>query len=253
MTRRRVRVFPDAHALASAVAERFLRTIGSVLQEREVADVVLTGGTTGIEVLAAVDRSPLRTSVPWQRVRLWWGDERWLPEGDPERNDTQARAALLDHLALDAASVHRFGAADGPDDQETAARRYTQALAAVAGTGLAPRFDLTFLGVGPDGHIASLFPGHDEVLSTAVGALAVRNSPKPPPERLSLTLPTINGSERIWLCLAGADKASALARALTGSAPAQVPAAGVEGRMETVFFVDRAAAAGVPQELLSSE
>lgn len=244
---RRVLVHADRDSLARAVAARFLVTVGGILAEREEATVVLTGGGLGTEVLAAINASHQRDSIDWSRVNLWWGDERWLAAGDPERNDTGAREALLDHVPLDPRRVHWFPTADGPDDLDAAAARYAEEL--TAGSAL-PRFDITFLGVGPDGHIASLFPGLDGIRVAQPGVVPIRNSPKPPPERLSLTLPTINSSDRIWLCLAGSDKASALGLALADVSTVEVPVSGACGKLETLFFVDQSAAVGVPQDLI---
>ena len=116
-----------------------------------------------------------------------------------------------------------------------------------------PIFDITFLGVGPDGHIASLFPHRSGIQVTDRTVIPVRNSPKPPPERLSLTRPVINASQRIWLVLAGADKASALGLALAGASRDEVPVAGIKGRRRTVFFVDADAAAEVPEALIARD
>ena len=116
-----------------------------------------------------------------------------------------------------------------------------------------PRFDVTFLGVGPDGHIASLFPERSGIRERDATVIPVRNSPKPPPERLSLTLPVINSSVRVWLVLAGADKASALGLTLAGASLNEVPAAGVEGTSSTLFFVDADATAEVPESLTATD
>ena len=116
-----------------------------------------------------------------------------------------------------------------------------------------PRFDITFLGVGPDGHVASLFPEAAGIRETEATVIAVRNAPKPPPERLSLTLPVINSSTRIWMVLAGADKASALGLSLAGASINEVPAAGVEGRRSTLYYVDKEATAEVPENLTATE
>ena len=127
--------------------------------------------------------------VDWSRVQLWWGDERWLPSGDAARNDRQAQDALLDHVALRQENIHRFAASDGGLELDAAASEYAQTLAGVAAEGsTVPHFDIAFLGVGPDGHIASLFPGREDISVTDATVISVRNSPKPPPERLSLTL-----------------------------------------------------------------
>ncbi|MCX7521628.1 6-phosphogluconolactonase [Microbacterium sp. STN6] len=249
---RRVLVHPDKAALAASVAARFLTKTVDILDDVDTANVVLTGGTMGIAVLDAVNGSAARDSVDWGRVHFWWGDERWVPRDDPERNERQARHALLDHIKVPAANIHAFAASDDDVDLDGAAAAYADELAKHAGGGAAhPRFDITFLGVGPDGHIASLFPDAAGIRETQASVVAVRNSPKPPPERLSLTRPVLNASERIWLVLAGADKASALGLALAGAAYTEVPVAGAKGRKRTVFFVDQDAAGEVPENLIA--
>lgn len=248
---RRVILHPDTSALTGAVAARFITKVVDIVGEFHEANVVLTGGTMGIGVLAAINASPARDSIDWSKVNVWWGDERWLPAGDPDRNEVQARAALLDHVALDPARVHPFAASDAGLDLEAAALSYERELAAHAPRdGRYPHFDITFLGMGPDGHVASLFPERSGVRETERTVIPVTGSPKPPPERLSLTLPTINSSARVWLVVAGADKASALGLTLAGASINEVPAAGVEGRRSTLFFVDAAAAAEVDENLI---
>lgn len=249
-TDRTVVVHPDRDDLARAVARRFLRTVSSLLATQDRVDVVLTGGTVGIAVLAAIAESDDRDSVEWSRVHLWWGDDRWVGHGHPDRNDQQARDALINALPAHT-PVHAFPASDEGYDLSAAAARYDEELRR-EGSGNYPRFDITFLGVGPDGHVASLFPDREGPRVMEPAVIAVHDSPKPPPQRLSLTLPLINGSERVWLVLGGADKAAALGLALAGASVAEVPVAGVAGRSETVFFVDRAAAAEVPESLLTT-
>ena len=243
---RRVLVHPDAASLVASVAARFLTKVIDLLDESETIDVCLTGGSAGIGVLAAVADNPARDGIDWSRVRFWWGDERYLPRGDADRNETQARAALLDRLALPAENVHPFPAPGEQPTIEDAAAAYADDLGDTA-------FDITFLGVGPDGHIASLFPDHASVRETVAKVVAETSSPKPPPLRLSLTLPVLNASERIWLVMAGADKAGALGLALADANVASVPVAGVRGRKRTVFFVDQEAAAEVPEGLIDRE
>lgn len=248
---RRVIVHADKGELAGAVAARFITKSIDLIDEFGEVTVVLTGGTMGSAVLEAINASPARDSVDWSRVNVWWGDERWLPAGDPERNETQARAALLDFVTLDPARVHPFPSSDGPYDLDAAAAVYAEDLLEHGGRGSAlPWFDITFLGMGPDGHIASLFPEKSGIRETVATVIPVRNSPKPPPERLSLTLPVINSSARVWLVLAGPDKASALGLTLAGASTNEVPTAGVEGRRRTLFFVDAEAAAEVPENLV---
>lgn len=249
---RRVLVHPDKAALAGSVAARFITKIIDVLEEQEQAHVCLTGGTMGSAVLEAINSSPARDSVDWSRIHFWWSDERYLPRGDAERNETQSRKALLDALTLDAEQIHALPAPGEHPDIESAARAYEQELASAAADGAAyPRFDVLFLGVGPDGHVASLFPDHELIHEAQRVVVAETDSPKPPPQRLTFTLPVINSADRIWLVLAGADKASALGLALAGASVNDVPAAGVEGRKRTVFFVDSEAAAEVPEALIT--
>jgi len=254
MSERRLLVHPDKPTMAASVAERFVTKLTKLLLDNETVDVILTGGTMGSAVLAAVNVSPDRDAVDWSRIRFWWGDERWLPKGDPERNETQAREALLDHLAIDESAIHAFAASDEGMDLDAAAAAYAQELRDHAAPGSElPLFQVTFLGVGPDGHIASLFPERSGIREKNATVIAVRNSPKPPPERLSLTLPVINSSERIWLVLAGGDKASALGLVLAGVSSNEVPAAGANGVRRTDFHVDSEASAEVPESLTTTE
>lgn len=250
---RRVIVHHDKQSLAGAVAARFITKVVDLQDEQSGVNIVLTGGSVGTAVLAAINTSPARDTIDWSRVQLWWGDERWLPSGDPERNDQQARDALLDHVALRPENIHYFPASDGELGLDAAAAHYAEELAAAGDGSALPHFDITFLGVGPDGHIASLFPNREGIRVTDATVVSVRNSPKPPPERLSLTIDAINSSDRVWLVMAGADKASALGLALAGVSMFEVPAAAAEGRKRTVFFVDRDAAAEVPGDLIATE
>ncbi len=177
-----------------------------------------------------------------------------MPRGHADRNETQARAVLLDALPVDPARVHPMPASDGPDgdDPEAAAARYADALADAAkpGTATLPHFDVLLLGVGEDGHVASVFPEHPVAYETRPVS-AVRGSPKPPPVRVTLTLPTINTAEEVWLVAAGPEKAGAVRIALAGAGPVQVPAAGVRGVENTLWLLDRAAAHELPPSFRS--
>ncbi len=244
-------VYADAAALAEAVAERLAVRLLDAQAARGHADVVLTGGRIADAVHRALAASsPARDGIDWSRVDVWWGDERFLPAGDPERNETQARAALLGAVPLDPARVHPMGASDGPDgtDPEAAAGRYAAELAKSAkpGSEELPHFDVLMLGVGEDGHIASIFPEHPSGYATGTVA-AVHNSPKPPPTRITLTRSTINTAEEVWLIASGAGKADAIGLALAGAGPVQVPAAGAQGVSRTLWLLDEAAAAQVPR------
>jgi 6-phosphogluconolactonase len=247
----------DGPLLAQAVAARLVTKLVDAQSVKGEAHLVLTGGTVGIGTLAALAELPARDAVDWKRLHLWWGDERFLPSGDPERNDTQARAALLDKLDLDAAYVHPMPATDGPDshDVDAAAERYAAELARYAPTNAdvagfdTPQFDVVLLGMGPDGHIASLFPEHPGVYEEEASVIGVRNSPKPPPTRISLTFRVIEAAREVWVVAAGAEKAAAVHMALTGTGRVQIPAAGARGRVRSLWLLDRAAAAQLPPGL----
>lgn len=242
-------VHRDRDALVSAVADRLTATIEAALAARDTAHVVLTGGGVGTAVLAGMRGA----RVDWSRVHLWWGDERFLPAGDAERNETQARAALLDHVAADPSRVHAVPPAERAGDPEAAAAEYARQLAgyAVDPTGAAvavPPFDVLLLGVGDDGHVASLFPGHPGAHVDDLSVTGVRGAPKPPPERVSLTFPAIRAAREVWLLVSGGDKARAVALALSGAGALQFPAAGATGSQRTVWLIDEAAAAQLPPD-----
>lgn len=242
-------VHADATVLAEAVAARLLVRLVDAQAARGEASVVLTGGRVAAAVYRAVAASPARDSVDWSRVDLWWGDERFVPAGHPDRNETQAREALAG-LPLDPDRVHPMPAADGPDgdDPDAAAARYADQLAAAGGPAPLPQFDVLLLGVGEDGHVASVFPEQPAARETRP-VCGVRESPKPPPVRVTLTLPTINHAERVWVVAAGPDKAGPVELALSGADPARIPAAGVAGVDQTLWLLDRDAAAKVAHRL----
>lgn len=250
-------VHPDAETLAQATAARLLLRLVDAQSLHRPVHAVLTGGTIGIRLLADAADSPLRDAVDWTGVHVWWGDERFLPAGHADRNDTQARNALLDGLPLPPENVHPVPGpgAPGIGSPEDAAAAYAAELARYAtapeGSSLQPSddagpavpvFDVLLLGMGPDGHVASLFPGQDSVEVTDRTAVGVHGSPKPPPERVSLTFPAIEAAEEVWLVVAGADKADAVARALAKGPVAETPAAGAHGRRRTLWLLDAAAA-----------
>lgn len=254
MTAPQVVVHRDKELMAQAAAARLLTKIVDAQAARGSASVVLTGGRNGNGLLAALAAAPARDAVDWSRLDLWWGDERFLPEGHADRNVTQAREALLDAVDLDPARVHAMPASDGPHggDVDAAAEAYAAELARAArpeNHGAVPSFDVTLLGVGPDTHVASLFPELPAVRETERMVVGVRGAPKPPPVRLSLTLPAIRAAREVWLLAAGEDKAGAVTMALSGAGELQAPAAGAYGRRRTLWLLDRAAAAGLPREL----
>jgi 6-phosphogluconolactonase len=246
-------VHQDATLLAQAVAARIITALVDVQAARGEASIVMTGGGIADATLRELADSPARAAIDWTRLTVWWGDERFLPEGHPDRNVTQAREALLDRVDLDPARVHPMPASDGPagDDVDAAAAAYAAELAAAAQPGDhggIPTFDVLLLGLGPDGHVASLFPESPALYDDAT-VVPVRGSPKPPPTRISLSLGTINTAREAWLIVAGEEKAAAARLALSGAGPTAVPAAGARGRVATRWLLDRAAASRLPATL----
>ncbi|WAC58267.1 6-phosphogluconolactonase [Gordonia sp. SL306] len=237
-------VFDDKNDLVATAANRFVDLVTRAQTERGVASVVLTGGSNGIAILRALAADS--GDIDWSRVELFWGDDRFVPADDPERNHGQARDALLDHVPVDPDRIHPMAASDGEfgDDIEAAAAAYATVLGHV-GTGQVPHFDLHLLGMGGEGHINSLFPHTAATAETEKTVVAVEESPKPPPRRITLTLPVVNRSKAVWFLVAGDDKAEAVAAAHTGASAADWPCAGAHGTDETVWFLDRAAAANL--------
>lgn len=264
----RINIHPSFDVLAATTAARLITKLLDVQNERGEATVVLTGGTVGIATLKAVVESPACAAVDWSKVNFWWGDERFVAADDPDRNAKQAAEALLSRVGTDPARIHQMGASDQFDDVDAAAADYVRQLveaaedehrrsdepdatdSGVTVTPTLPRFDVLLLGIGPDAHIASLFPEMAGIRAKGTPVVGVTDSPKPPPLRTSLTLSAINSAQEIWLVAAGDDKAGAVGLALAGANPVQVPAAGPRGRVKTLWLLDQEAAAKVPEQLI---
>ncbi len=257
-----VSIHPDPSLLAAAVAARLVTRLVDVQNELGSATVVLTGGTMGIAALQAVAECPAQRAVDWSRVHFWWGDERFLPAGHPDRNATQAWSALLDKVGVDPQKVHEVGTTNQFATEDDAASDYAAQLAAVAGAesgnnagpdARVPRFDVLLLGVGPDAHVASLFPELAGIRTTGRTVVGVADAPKPPPKRVSLTLEAINTANQVWIAVSGKDKAGAVGLALANAGHVQVPAAGARGLRKTLWLIDQEAAAQLPGRLIVPE
>ena len=261
MTSRTMVTYPDPQTLAEAVAARLLLAASDALARpgRQRFDIALTGGTDGGRVLAAVAGSPLLGVVDWSRVHLWWGDERFVAADSPDRNAVQARRALLDGLVasgrLPEANIHEMPAdtrpADAVADAEPeenlrlvadAADAYQREL--LEQLGERPGMDVALFGMGPDAHFASLFPGRDEVLvdDPHVLTAGVIDSPKPPPLRVTFTVPMVAASRRTWVVASGGRKAEALAKAAEEPRNPQAPVSYADAGDELLWLVDDAAA-----------
>jgi 6-phosphogluconolactonase len=247
MTAPDVHVLADADTLATEVARRLVDRLAQVQAQGRVPALGLTGGTIAERLYAEMARLHQHgadASLDWARVDFWWGDERYVPAGDEQRNAGQARAALLDLVPVDPARVHEMPASDGPyDDVEAAAAAYSEEVRS-QGSGA---FDVLLLGLGENGHVASLMPGHPQLDVHDRVAVAVTDSPKPPPVRISLTYDTLNRSHDVWFIVSGAGKAEATERALDGADLHEIPATGVQAQQDTVWFVDEAAVSRLPR------
>lgn len=233
----RVEVHDDSATLATAVAGELLTRLTDAQANGGVPQISLTGGTIAEDIHRELARLAPASEVDWSRVVVWFGDERFVAPDSPDRNVGQAREAFLD--AVGATQVHPMPSTADAADVDAGAAAYAETLRE-HGSG---EFDVMMLGIGPDGHIASLFPGFPQLDVTDQVAVGVTGSPKPPPERISLTLSALNRSRSVWFLVSGSGKAAAVAAALGGADLHDIPAAGVTGREETIWFLDREAAA----------
>lgn len=239
----------DAAALASRVGSAVTAVLEEELAHNGIAHLVLTGGTIGTALLTEIDA---KNALDWERIHVWWGDERWVDEDSTERNAVQARKGFLDRVTIPSRNIHEMPAEDSGLTLGEAAQAYASELARagwnnLSTDGLLPHFAVLLLGVGPDAHVASLFPEHPAAENVTDTVTTVRNSPKMPPERLSLTFPTIDSADRVWIVASGSDKAEAVRAALTLCDPVSAPVSAVHGRQETKLFADSEAAALVIQ------
>ena len=235
-------VHQDTTDLNVSTAARLAAKLIEVQATGAIPRIVLTGGGSGIGLLAELNASAAKEEIDFSRIEFFWGDERFVPLEDPERNEKQARDALLDHVAVDPSMVHAMASSDGEfgDDVDGAAAAY----AAVVGDD--PRFDVVMLGMGPEGHVASIFPESPAVFEKEATVVSVRNCPKPPPTRISLTLPTIRTADEVWIITGGDGKAEAVHRALSGVDEVDLPVSGAVGRYRTLFLLDQGSASRLP-------
>jgi 6-phosphogluconolactonase len=233
-------VHASADEVVAALTARMLARLAEIQRDFRVPQVALTGGRIATRAYGNLGEQGANSAVDWSRIELWWGDERFVPAENSDRNAEPA-LELLSGLGLSPDRVHPMPAADAGKELDQAAEAYAAELGDTV-------FDICLLGLGPDGHVASLFPEHPS--SYAEGdVIAVRASPKPPPERISLTLPVINRSREVWFLVSGSDKAAAAKMALLGAGPVQVPGAGVAGAERTLWLMDAEAASELPADL----
>ncbi len=244
MSERELRVFAGAQEMAAAGAELFVRLADEARAAGRPFSVALSGGTTPRAMLALLASDAFRDRIDWAAVEIFWSDERAVPPDDPQSNFGMAKAALLDHVPVPAAHVHRMPAEQTP--LVAVADGYAAEIRRTLGVGRArtPRLDLVMLGMGPDGHTASLFP-ETAALEDRHRLVAANHVPKLDAERLTFTPKLINAAAHVLLLIAGEDKAAALREVLEGERrPSLYPAQLVAPEDGTAYwYVDRAAAA----------
>jgi 6-phosphogluconolactonase len=242
-----VRPFASADDVADAAVYLFVTLAAKAVAERGDFFCSLAGGTTPLSSYRILAAPVISSKVNWERTHVFWGDERCVPEGSKDRNDEAALEALLRKVPLPSKNIHRI-----PAMQPDAAQQYESDLLRAFSSSLSlplkespvssdiPRFDLILLGMGPDGHTASLFPGLPAVEEKTRLVVRVNGAPKPPPARVTFTLPLINAARHVAFLVTGRDKNGALRRVLNGD-PA-LPAARVAPRDGTLAFLADAAA-----------
>lgn len=214
---------------------------GQGLYDDGIARVVLTGGGAGIgllEQLRDLDWAAQRQQedfptlrIDWSRVHVFFGDERVVPVDHPDSNEGQARSALLDHVPVNPSWIHSYLLGELSPAQSAA--HYQRVLTQWAPKG----FDLHLLGMGGEGHINSLFPHTDALRESSQLVVPVFDSPKPPAERVTLTMPAIESAQHVWLLVSGQEKAEAAGHVMAGSDPLDWPAAGARGTVNTRLYL----------------
>lgn len=224
--------------VARQASLEIVETLRIVLAKKHEAHIALTGGTVGILTLQVLPQAISESQLDITNVHFWWGDERFVESNSADRNYNQAMTAFSEQINIAPDKLHAFPSSDNGLSLEAAKEQFIHHMKKVFGD-VEPAMDLTILGMGPDGHVASLFPGmnHDAGL-----IVSVEDSPKPPPQRLSFSMALINRSERIIFVVAGIDKAEAV-EAVHKDPECELPAAKVEAKGQTLWIIDEAAGA----------
>ena len=247
-----IEILPDEDALAARAADLFAQAAQEAAAARGRFAAALSGGASPQPLYRRLARQQFTQTVPWRRVHLYWGDERCVPPDDPASNYGAAERLFIRHVPIPPTSVHRV---HGEEGAERAADAYEEELRALAArerpTSELPVFDLVLLGLGSDGHTASLFPHSpelEEVERLAVATVAPDGSP-----RVTVTYPVIGAARRVWFLVSGAAKAGMVAEVLEGlRVPKAVPAQAVAPVKGTLtWLLDEAAAAELSPALRS--
>lgn len=235
----KLEIFPDASALAAAAADHVVKTIRRSVASRGQCYLALSGGSTPHQMHRQLTQVAGRFRIPWERTHIFWGDERCVPLDHPDSNYHMAKESLLDDVPLKPEQVYAIA---GDLDANAEADRYEQILQQHFPNGDWPVFDLVILGLGPDGHTASLFPNHPALTEQQRWVVPISNAPKPPPERITLSLPVINAAHRVMFLVNGSSKSDALYQVLEENDQA-LPASRIRPQSgELHWFIDQTAA-----------
>jgi 6-phosphogluconolactonase len=243
----KIEIVTDLEAMCRAAAETLLQHIGKTLQTQDVYSIALSGGSTPRRLYALlVDDTELDCQIPWERIHFFWGDERHVVPDHPDSNYRMAFEAMLSHAPIPPANIHRIRA-ENPD-ADSAAEDYAHEIRRffdIAGAEV-PHFNCVLLGMGSDGHTASLFPD-SPALSEKKRLVVANRVEKFDSFRITLTLPVLNSADLILFLVSGAEKANALKTVLEGAAaPGHYPARLIQpSRGELIWFLDRSAARGL--------
>ncbi|MEN9741263.1 MAG: hypothetical protein RIR66_219 [Actinomycetota bacterium] len=235
MTEIQVNSAADAQNVIAQVIGDLAEYISDAVRNNKEVHISLTGGRAGSEIAKQLFESP---AIDSPLVHIWWSDERYLNTGNLERNDSVVPSDLVTK-----AKIHHLPSTDTTNDLAEAVSKASAELHLNTTTRFCDRnvmMDISLLSIGPDGHIASLFPGHSALTSTPA-ITGVIDSPKPPAQRLTWTFSTLNASEQIWFIATGSEKSDAVSKLITGSSVDEIPACGVRGKLKTVLYADKSA------------
>ena len=203
----RVVRMPEADEVSNLVAQRLLDRLIELQDVQPIVHVCLTGGNAANAMYERFAELAEGSDLDAAKLQLWWGDERFVPATDPDRNSLQAVSRLARTVSIKSADIHMMAAKDGRKDSHECAAEYEAELGET-------HFDIMLLGVGEDGHTASIFPNHPSFDPTTRNVIGVTDAPKAPADRITLTIPALNRSDETWVIATGAAKADAVARAL---------------------------------------
>ena len=239
-----IAIYPDIDTLSQEAAQYIVRLANQSIVTHGRFTIALSGGSTPKKLYGLLGSEPFRSQIDWAQVEIFWGDERCVSPDDPESNYAMAQQVLLSKIPIPNNRIHRMPA--DQSDREAASQAYTEEMRRTFGTDGIPAFDLIQLGMGPEGHTASLFP-HQPSIHEQQRLVMPVSVPKPPPDRLTFTPPLLNAAHNILFLVTGSEKSDAIHTVLEGDYnPDEYPAQIVQPEHgEVVWILDKEAAAKI--------